>query len=313
LLPVFSGKDYPISMGFSDDETDQMMKMVFGDDATYNDTGATATGATDAASSAGNQSDGAWNNIAGTDIYSNAPSFDFGVNYLTQSPPANPALTLGNQMPGANQPDGSWYQPFPSPIIDAQGRITQGILATAPSAESAFPISATTPTNGVLWGQFGKGTLKAAGGGLAAAAGASLCSTTGLGCIVGAPMAAIGTSDAIQGGTMALDALHGQPLEGVNPLKNFAETVSPQWGGLGYDALSLGATAGSLYGDVPLIVDPALTGINTTRSLFGVTVPRMDNAVGILGHVFDSNVQRGILGASAGTRAYDAYKDYPGR
>jgi hypothetical protein len=109
---VFSEKGYPMSMGFSDDEMDQMMKMVFGDDATYNDTGATVTGATNATSSAGNRSDGAWNNIAGTDIYGNAPSLDLGVNYLTQSPPANPALTLGNQMPGANQPDGSWYQPF---------------------------------------------------------------------------------------------------------------------------------------------------------------------------------------------------------
>lgn len=111
---------------------------------------------------------------------------------------------------------------------------------------------------------------------------------------------------------MMWDALNGKASQGYNPLKRLAETASPQWGGFAYDAVSTAATAGSAFVNVPLIVDPAVTGISTTRSLFGVTVPRMDNSVSVLGNVFDSNVQRGILGASAGAKAYGAYNDYPG-
>ena len=85
---------------------------------------------------------------------------------------------------------------------------------------------------------------------------------------------------------MMWDALKGQSSEGYNPLKDLAEAASPKWGGFAYDAASTAATAGSAFVNVPLIVDFTVTGISTTRSLFGVTVPRMDNSVSILGNVF---------------------------
>jgi hypothetical protein len=110
---------------------------------------------------------------------------------------------------------------------------------------------------------------------------------------------------------MMWDAVHGKQSEGINPLKKSMQAISPRWGGLAYDVGSLGATVGSLPFKVPLVVDPLVAGINTTRSLFGVTVPRIDNATNFFGAVLDSNATRALLGASLAGKVRDAYRDYP--
>ena len=118
-------------------------------------------------------------------------------------------------------------------------------------------------------------------------------------------MIAFGSNDAIQGLTAAKDALQGQSSQGWNPLKDRMQTWSPSWGVPAYDALSLATTLGGAFGKVPLVVDPAVTGINTTRSIFGAAVPRMNNSIRIPGTdtVLDSNATRAILGASAAGKA----------
>jgi hypothetical protein len=248
---------------------------------------------------------------------------DFGVSLDTdpedvlQNPGAtalgDPPFTISGALADyANrpQPPGSSL----GVLMDDQQMRDAGVHPDQSGAAQVIDATGTAagkPTHshdGVLWGQLGTGALKATGGTLSAGTGVGLCSS-GLGCVAGAPMAAIGTSDAVQGGTMMWDALHGKPSQGYNPLRDAAETMNSKWGGTAYDLASLAATAGSLPAKVPLVVDPALTGINTTRSLFGVTVPRIDNSTSILGNVLDSNVTKAILAGSVGKKAYDVYSN----
>jgi len=163
-----------------------------------------------------------------------------------------------------------------------------------------------------LLSQFGSGALKFAGGGLAASTGIGLCSTVG-GCFVGAPMAAIGGSGAVQGGTMMWNALHGRKSEGLNHFRDLALKADPRWGGFAYDAADTAVTAGSLFARTPLIVGKSIAGIDRAKSMFGATVPRMDNSTGFFGKVFDSNVTRGLLGASLLSKGYNAADSYPVR
>lgn len=122
-------------------------------------------------------------------------------------------------------------------------------------------------------------------------------------------MAVVGASDAGQGLTMMRDAWHGKPSQGYNLLRDMAESAKPEWGGTAYDLGSMVATGASAFAKVPLIVDPGVTGINTTRSLFGVTVPRMDNSMRVPGYVLDSNATKAVLAGSVLKKAYDAYNN----
>lgn len=193
----------------------------------------------------------------------------------------------------------------------------QGSREPDPLASQNERLPTVQPTgsagNGVRWGQLGKGAFLTAGGGLAATTGVTLCSTTGVGCMAGAPLAVFGANDAVQGAIMMNDAWHGRSSQGYNPLKSKLESLYPQWGDFIYDGGEAISALGSLGAKAPLIVDPAVTGINKTRSLFGVAVPRIDNSVRvpIAGKILDSNAQRGILGVTIGAKAYQAGKDYP--
>ena len=162
----------------------------------------------------------------------------------------------------------------------------------------------------VRWGQLGLGLFKMVGGGFAVSTGAALC-TTGIGCVGGALIAGIGASDAIQGATQFWGALQGQTSQGYNPLKSIAQQINPTWGGLTYDAASIGATGLGFTAKADLVVDATLTGINTTKSIFGVSVSRWSNSTSVLGYVFDSNWTKAYLAATLGVKVYGAGQDFP--
>ncbi|MBS0446663.1 MAG: hypothetical protein JSR59_12025 [Proteobacteria bacterium] len=161
------------------------------------------------------------------------------------------------------------------------------------------------------WEQGALGALQAAGGGITVATGATICSTTGLGCLAGGPMIAFGASDAWQGGTKVVDAFNGLTSEGFNPLKTGFTSLMPDWGATAYDGLSLGANLYSLTAKVPLFVG-ATDGITRTGSLFGLDVSRWDSTKAFLGAVngqVGQLVNRITLTGSALWKTYGLGKD----
>lgn len=116
------------------------------------------------------------------------------------------------------------------------------------------------------------------GGSLATVTGTSICSTTGVGCIVGGPLVAFGASEAIQGGTGLYNYAMGNTPSSFNPLRSGLNYLSPVWGDTAYDATFLALTIGTLGATVPLKVG-ASDGINRANSMFGVTVPRWQNPI----------------------------------
>jgi hypothetical protein len=133
-------------------------------------------------------------------------------------------------------------------------------------------------------------------------------------------MALTGGSDAVQGATMAWDAVHGRRSEGYNPGKEASRYVAdhllganPDWGSFAHDVGDLGVGLLSFRRLVPMAVDPAVTGINRTKSLFGVKVPVWDNSRAVGSKVYDSLINRPLLGLSLLPKVYYAYQDYPGR
>jgi filamentous hemagglutinin len=140
--------------------------------------------------------------------------------------------------------------------------------------------------------------------------GAGLCSS-GFGCAVGAPVATLGGFNAYQGATMIDDAFQGRSSDGTNIVRDAFVDYSPKWGQFAYDTVDLAAGVGSLFPRVLMKVDPAVAGINRTKSMFGVKVRNMDNSRAILGKVYDSNVHRGLLGASLLNKGYIAARDFP--
>lgn len=116
------------------------------------------------------------------------------------------------------------------------------------------------------------------GGSLATVTGTSICSTTGVGCIVGGPLVAFGASEAIQGGTGLYNYAMGNTPSSFNPLRSGLNYMSPTWGDTAYDATFLLLTGLTLGATVPLKVG-ASDGINRANSMFGVTVPRWQNPI----------------------------------
>ena len=149
------------------------------------------------------------------------------------------------------------------------------------------------------------------GGALTVSTGATLCGTTGVGCLAGAPMMAFGASDATQGATMLMDAYDGVTSQGLNPLKAGIVGLLPNAGALTYDALSLGFNLGSLSAQAPMYIG-ATDGIARTSSLFGVTTSRWDAASAFANSVTGQAGQmlnRATLAGSALWKAYGLSKD----
>jgi len=121
-----------------------------------------------------------------------------------------------------------------------------------------------------------KDAAKVVVGGVTAKTGVGLC-TTGLGCAVGTWMTAFGLSDAIEGGSGLYNRYNGINLPGENPLRWGFNQLNPKWGDTAYDGLNLTASVLALRAQVPLKMGVA-DGLNRPNSMFGVTVPRINNA-----------------------------------
>lgn len=120
-----------------------------------------------------------------------------------------------------------------------------------------------------------KDTAKIVVGGVTEKTGAGLC-TTGLGCAVGGWMAAFGMSESVEGGSGLYNRYNGIGAPGDNPLRWGFNQISPTWGDTVYDGLNLTSSILALRVQVPLKMGVA-DGLNRPVSMFGVTVPRINN------------------------------------
>ncbi|MCQ8895616.1 hypothetical protein NQT62_04060 [Limnobacter humi] len=155
------------------------------------------------------------------------------------------------------------------------------------------------------------GATKMVGGTLTVSTGATICGTTGVGCLAGGPMMAFGASDATEGATMLVDAVRGVTSEGFNPLKVGVTGLLPNAGTLVYDSASLAFSAAALAARVPLYVG-VTDGITRASSLFGVTTSRWDapfafanSVTGQVGQILN----RATLAGSALWKAYGLGSD----
>jgi RHS repeat-associated protein len=161
------------------------------------------------------------------------------------------------------------------------------------------------------WQQGAIGGLKAVGGALTVSTGATICGTSGVGCLAGGPMMAFGASDATQGATMMVDAFNGTTSDGLNPLKAGFISVRPNAGAMTYDVLSLGANVMAIGSKVPMYIG-ATDGIAQTGSLFGVTTSRWDQASAFANSITGQAGQmlnRATLAGSALWKSYGLSKD----
>jgi filamentous hemagglutinin len=141
-----------------------------------------------------------------------------------------------------------------------------------------------------------KNTGKLVGGGLAAYTGGVICGAGG--CIVGGPVMAFGSSEAIEGATGLYNQYQGNGKDGFNPLKTGANILWPVWGDTIYNTGYLLTSVISLAAIVPAKIGVIQNnsiyvsdGINRSTSLFGVTVPRWQNPIinPVTGEVFMTN------------------------
>ncbi|GAB7536510.1 hypothetical protein BGC_27280 [Burkholderia sp. 3C] len=120
-----------------------------------------------------------------------------------------------------------------------------------------------------------KDAAKVVVGGVTAKTGAGLC-TTVLGCTVGGWMAAFGMSEVAEGGSGLYNHYNGVNKPGDNPLRWGFNQMNPTWGNAMYDGVNFAFSVAALKVKVPLNVGVA-DGMNRPVSMFGVTVPRIDN------------------------------------
>jgi len=114
-------------------------------------------------------------------------------------------------------------------------------------------------------------------GALSIDAGLTICST-GSGCAMGGGlMVAYGSSNVIEGVSGLKSGYEGNGNTGFNPLRTGFNQLSPAWGNIAYDTLDLAVALGTLRSPVTLKTGPT-DGINRPESMFGVTVPRLNNA-----------------------------------
>jgi filamentous hemagglutinin len=123
-----------------------------------------------------------------------------------------------------------------------------------------------------------KDTAKIVLGGVTAKTGAGICASTGVGCATGGGwMIGFGLSDMIEGADGLYNRYNGINSPAINPLRWGFNQLSPTWGDTAYDGTNLVFALGALRAQVPLKMG-GRDGMNRPGSMFGVTVPRMDNA-----------------------------------
>ncbi|MCI3207171.1 hemagglutinin [Pandoraea capi] len=120
-----------------------------------------------------------------------------------------------------------------------------------------------------------KDTAKIVVGGVSTKTGVALCGT-GFGCTVGALMASFGLSEMVEGGVGLYNRYNGMNSVGENPLRRGFNQLSPTWGDSAYHSIGLALSIAALKVQVPLNIGVA-DGLNRPSSIFGVTVPRIDN------------------------------------
>ena len=142
-----------------------------------------------------------------------------------------------------------------------------------------------------------KDAFKVAVGGVAVKTGATICATTGVGCSLGGGgMVLFGLSDMAEGAGGLYNRYRGIASPGPNPLRSGLNQLSPTWGDTAYDGASLLFALGALRAEVPLKMGIA-DGLNRPGSMFGVTVPRINNPtlVPFVNQALPHGTTKGIL------------------
>lgn len=220
---------------------------------------------------------------------------------------AQPQADAGNMAQPVSYNLGS-QNGSPATVINNNAATPGATAIPTPRAPipSAMTAAGGLPSDRILWGQLGQGALRA-GAGAAGVLGGYGLTDTGIGAAVGVPMMITSGSDAIQGATQAWNALQGHQSDGYNPVKSAI-------GAPVYDGIELGLVPAAAAAPARLIVDPSVTGINTTRSIFGATVPQWRNPLAIPGTttVLDPAVRQGMIVGSGVSKGAQAYQDNSG-
>ncbi|WP_272448258.1 DUF637 domain-containing protein, partial [Pseudomonas syringae] len=111
-------------------------------------------------------------------------------------------------------------------------------------------------------------------GGISVASGYTLCGS-GVGCVFGAPMAAFGAGNVVEGGTGIYNHFYGGG-EGYNPVKEAFSLLPGNLGGVAYSSADFALSLGAGLVKVPLKMGLA-DGLNRPKSMFGVMVSGVDN------------------------------------
>ncbi|WP_301281897.1 DUF637 domain-containing protein [Pseudomonas chlororaphis] len=111
-------------------------------------------------------------------------------------------------------------------------------------------------------------------GGISAAAGSTLCGSS-IGCVFGAPMAAFGAGNIVEGGSGLYNHLWNGEPSSVNPVKSAFALVSDRYGLMVYTGADLLLSGGSGFVKVPLKMGVS-DGLKM-NSIFDVKVRKMDN------------------------------------
>ncbi|WDR86091.1 hemagglutinin repeat-containing protein [Burkholderia ambifaria] len=155
-----------------------------------------------------------------------------------------------------------------------------------------------------------KDVTKVTLGGMTAKTGAALC-TSGIGCVAGGWMTTFGLSEFVEGGSGLYNRYNGINAPGDNPLRwGFNQILPSGWGNVAYDGLNLGAAILTLRAPVPLNMGVA-DGLNRPVSMFGVVVPKIDNAnlLPFIKQPWPYGTTQGFLLFGVGTKGLTLFND----
>ena len=156
-----------------------------------------------------------------------------------------------------------------------------------------------------------KDAVKVTVGGVAVKTGATICATTGVGCALGGGgMVLFGLSDMAEGAGGLYNRYSGVTSPGLNPLRSGFNQLSPTWGDTAYDGASLLFSFGALRAEVPLKMGIA-DGLNRPGSMFGVTVPRINNPtlIPFVNQALPHGTTKGILWYGIGSKGVTVTDD----